>query len=112
MHDVVGRCQRIVNLDAHAEALELAHDVDDLGVADIGHVFLEGDAQDRDQAIGAIAQRQAAHAFARDPLAHAVIDATAGQHDFRMVAGFFRAIGQIVGIDPDAVAADQARAGN
>ena len=79
-----------------------------LELRDIGHVLLEGDAEDGDQAIGAIAQREAAHAFARDPLAHAVVDATARQHDLRMIAGLFRAIGQVIRIDADAVAADQA----
>ena len=45
---LVGQRQGIVHLDADAETLELAHDVDDLGIADIGHVFLEGHAEDRD----------------------------------------------------------------
>ena len=52
---------------------------------------------------------QPAHAFARDALADAVVDAPAGQDDLGMIAGLLGAMGQIIGIDADAVAADQAR---
>ena len=40
-------------------------------------------------------------------LPHAVVDAAAGQDDFGMVARLLGAIGQVIGIDADAVAADQ-----
>ena len=37
--------ERIVNLHRHAERLKLANDVDDLRIADIDDVFLEGQSQ-------------------------------------------------------------------
>ena len=48
-----------------------------------------------------------AHAFARYPFAHAVIDAASGENDFRMIAGLFGAECQVVRVDADAVPADQ-----
>ena len=56
---------------------------------------------------GAAALQQRAHAFARDALAHAVIDAAAGQDDFRMIARLFGAECQVIRIDADAVPADK-----
>ena len=65
---------------ATPDASQLAHDVDDLGIARVRHVFLErqaehGDASRRPR----LRREQAAHAFARDALADAVVDAAAGQ---------------------------------
>ena len=51
------------------------------------------------------------HAFDRlvgDVLAHAVVDATPGKDDLRVVAEHLGLVGQIVGIDADAVPAHQA----
>ena len=50
------------------------------------------------------------HAFARNPHADRIVDAPPGQDHVGMIAGFLRPIGQIIRIDADAVAADQARA--
>src|SRR5690606_4344211 len=43
-----------------------------------------------------------------DVAAHAVVDATAGKDDFRVVANGLCLVRQVVRIDADAVAADQA----
>ena len=90
---------------------KLAHDVDDLGIARVRHVLLERQAEHRDT-LGPmrLPRQQPAHAFARNALAHAVVDAPAGQDDLRMIAGLLGAMRQVIGIDADAVAADQARA--
>ena len=45
-----------------------------------------------------------------DARADVVVDAAAGKDDLGVIAGLLRAKGQVVGIDADAVAADQARA--
>jgi hypothetical protein len=42
--------------------------------------------------------------------AHAVVDAAAGQDDLGVVADFLRLVGEVVRVDADAVAADQAGA--
>src|SRR3546814_6872324 len=44
-----------------------------------------------------------------DERAHAVVDAPAGENDFRIVADLLGLGGQIIGVDADAVAADQPR---
>ena len=48
-------------------------------------------------------------AFARDALAHAVVDAPAGEDHLGMIARLLGAMRQVIGIDADAVPADQAR---
>ena len=45
----------------------------------------------------------------RNISAHVVVDAPAGQDDLRVIADRLRLVGQVVRIDADAVAADQAR---
>ena len=52
---------------------------------------------------------QHAHAFARDAAPDAVIDVAAGENDLRRVAGLLGAMGEVIRIDADAVAADQPR---
>ena len=46
---LIRRRQRIVHLRLHAGAIEFAHDIDDLGVADVRHILLERHAEDGDQ---------------------------------------------------------------
>ncbi len=53
--------------------------------------------------------RQQAQALARDRCADVVVDAPAGQDDLRVIAEALCAMRQVVGIDADAVPADQAR---
>src|SRR5262249_28560865 len=90
---------------ADAHALQSSQDVDHLGIAYIGDVFLERHAEDRHRGIGATPSQQGAHAFPRDALTHAVIDASASENDLRMIAGLFGAKGQIVGVNANAVSA-------
>src|SRR6185437_8618951 len=49
-----------------------------------------------------------AHELRRDHCAHAVVDATPGQDDLGPITDRFGLRGEIVGINPDAVAADEA----
>src|SRR5581483_7288130 len=72
--------QGIVDLHRHAEGLKLPHDVDDLGVADVGNVFLEGKAEDDDPFRTRFAAHQFAQAFAGNALADAIVDLPAGQN--------------------------------
>src|SRR5205814_10653878 len=48
------------------------------------------------------------HRLLRDVTAHAIVDAPAGKDYLRVVADLLRLIGQIVGINANAVATDEA----
>lgn len=93
----------------HIVFLEFADHVHHAGVAQVGHVLLEGEAQDAharaadhvavldqalDQALG--------HIFA-----HVVVGAATSQDDFGVEAHLLGLEGQVVGIHADAVAAHQ-----
>src|SRR5262249_25114419 len=73
------------------------------------NVFFEGHAKNCNGRGTVLALKQAANAFMRDALADAVIDLATSQDDLRFVARILRAIGQVIRIDPDTVAADQPR---
>ncbi len=109
MRDGLGIRQRIGDLNGNAEILQFTHDIDHPGIAGIGHVLLEGHAENRDHSAAALPAQQTPDTFAGDPAAHAVVDAAAGQDDFGVIAGLFGAVGQVIRINPDAVAPDQAR---
>ena len=103
---------RIVDHDLGDEVAQRAHEIGHLGVARIGHVLLEGEAHH--QHAGAIdallALEHGLDHVVGDIGRHAVIDAAAGEDHLRMEADRFRLVGQVVGIDADAVAADEAGA--
>src|SRR6476620_8373774 len=85
--------------------------VDDTRVAYIGAIFLECEPEHVD--IGALDRRtrldQLLDRLLGDELAHAVVDAPAGENDLRMVPELVSHMRQIVGIDADAMPADQSR---
>ena len=99
-------------VDHHIEeAAKLAHEIDDLGVARVGHVLLEGEAHDQDLGVVhlQLAVKHGLDDVAGDEARHAVIDAAPGEDHLRVKADRLRLVGQIIGIDADAVAADEAR---
>lgn len=100
---------RVVDIDLGVVAGEFAHDVDDLGVAQVRATFLEGKAEDEDSGVDDLhfALRHELDDFVGDIAGHAVIDAPAGEDDFGVVTDLLRLVGQVVGIDADAVTADQ-----
>jgi len=79
--------------------------------AQIGHVLLEGDANDADfRAFDRpLRHDQQLDEALRDKRTHAIIDASAGEDDLRIIARGLGPSGQAIGIDADAVTADQAR---
>ena len=106
-----GVSQRIVYQHIDAVFLQFADHVDNPGVPQVRHVFLERKAKDAHT--GRIDQPplpdQQFDAGFRHMLAHAVVDAPPGQNDLRMAAEFLGLEGQVVRIDADAVPAHQAR---
>lgn len=98
-------------VDGYVEVvfLEGFDDVDDFGVAYIGAVFLEGEAQDEDMTaehLDAFLEHELDDAVGHVG-AHAVVHASAGEDDFGVVAVALGALGQVVGVDADAVSADE-----
>jgi hypothetical protein len=85
-----------------AVALQFADHVDDLAVAQVRAVLLEGEAQHDD--VGALdvvaALDHLLDGLLGDVLAHAVVDATAGQDDLRVVAQHVGLVGEVVGSTP------------
>src|SRR5262245_16284904 len=103
-----GLRERVVNLHGNAGRGQPAHDVDDLGVANIGDVLLERHAKHGDDWIFAFAVVEGVQTLARDQGAHVVVDLASGETDMSVVAGLTGAISQVVWIDSDAVTADKA----
>ena len=102
---------RIADADLDAVAVQFLDDVDDLGVAQIAAVLLEGQPQQVDT--GALDVRAGRdHVLDRllgNELAHAVVDAASGQDHLWVVAEHVGLVRQVIGIDADAMAADQTR---
>src|SRR5690606_25399621 len=94
-----------------AEALELAQDVDHAAVAQVGHVLLEGQAENaHPRALDELAPaREELDRLLGHEGAHAVVDPPAREDHLRVVAHLLRLVREVVGIDADAVAADEPR---
>src|SRR6267378_8699281 len=101
---------RVVNYHPHAITFQFINDVDDSGVTKIWTVLLERQAKNvHDSAVHfAAALDHEFHRFASDVPSHAVIDAPSSQDHLRVVADLLGPVGEIVWIDTDTVAADQA----
>lgn len=102
--------QRVVRLNLNAVVLKLPDDVDDLGVADVGAVLLEGEPQHGDHGaedVVAGVDHLADGALGHEP-ADAIVDATAGQDHLGDVADLLGLVGQVVGVYADAVTTNQA----
>ena len=101
--------KRIMHLHGEPVRTQFVDDVGDLRIARIGNIFFKGHTKNRHRGGAGLALEQTAHAFARDALADAVIDLAARQDHLRLIPGLLRTVGQVIRIDPDAVAADQPR---
>src|SRR5699024_71245 len=102
--------QGIVDVYYLVVLFQLRDDVDDASVSQIGAVFLEGQAQDQNFCAGAVAafcSHQFDH-FAGNELAHAVVGAPTREDHLRVEVDLLGLVGQVVGVDADAVSADQA----
>ena len=99
----------VVDEGDDAKTLELANDVGDARVAQVGDVLLEGEAQHGDTctADGDVFVDEHLHEFLGNERTHAVVDAPPREDDLRVIAEALGHRCQVVGIDADAVAADQ-----
>ncbi len=102
--------QWIVHAHVTAVILQFADDIFHTGVAQIRTVLLEGEAEHRHP--GACHRMAAAHQLLDglfgNELAHTVVGLAPAKHHLRMIACTFRLVGQVVGVDTDAVTSHQA----
>lgn len=99
----------VVDCDVEVVFLEGLDDVDDLGVAHVGAVLFECEAEDYDVAVehlDAFFEHEFDDAVGYIS-AHAVVHAAAGEDYLRVVTVALGALGEIIGIDTDTVAADE-----
>src|SRR5690606_37287041 len=99
-------------VDVHVDVVfaQLVHDVHHPRIAQVGAVFLEGQAHEQharalhvDALLG-----HALHQLRHHVAAHGVVQAAARQDDLGVIANGLRLVGQVVGIDANAVPAHQA----
>src|SRR5690349_15438696 len=92
-----------------AEAAQLGHDIGHPTVAEIRDVLLERETEHTDT--GALHRPFGGDKHLHEPLcdegAHAVVDAAPGEDDVGMIAHSLRFGGEVVWVDPDAMAADE-----
>lgn len=99
----------VVDGDVEVILFESFDDIDDFGVAHVGTVFFECETKHEDVAaehLDAFLEHQLDDTVG-NICAHAVVHAATGEDDLGVVAVALGALGQIIGIDADAVAADK-----
>ena len=113
-HAVFVHCFRrigdwIVHVDAGSVGSQFLDHVDHARIADVGTVFLERQSEhadirtlDRESGLDELLDR-----LLGDELAHAVVDAAAGQDDLRVVSQLVGLVRQVIRVHADAVPADQ-----
>ena len=102
---------RVPDVDPRAVPGELRDEVGDLRVPEVRRVLLEREAHHEDARglhVDALRGHQA-HDLARDVQRHVVVDAPAREDHLRVVADLLRLVRQVIRVDADAVAADEAR---
>src|SRR5882724_13678852 len=109
MHGVRSIGHRVMHLDGQTKGLQFTDNIDHARVTRIRYVLLEGQAQYCDDTTPALPPQQPSNTFASNTLTHAIVDPAAGQNHFRMIAGLFGPKRQIIGVNADAMATNEAR---
>ena len=102
-------CPWIVHRDVEIVFFQSLVDVNDLGVAHIGTVLLEGEAKDKDVGIkylDTLLQHQL-DGLGGYILAHAIVHPTASEDNLRVVTVTLGALSQIIRVHADAMATHQ-----
>lgn len=100
---------RVINVGLDVVFLEFVNDVDDLGIAQIGAVFLEGEPEHK--YAGAV-YLNAALGHSLDQLrydidAHVVVEPAPSENDLGVIAHGLGFVGEVVGVDTYAVSAHE-----
>ena len=101
----------VVDGDVEVVFLQCLVDVDDLGVAHVGAVLLEGETKDEDvalQNLNAFLQHQL-DGLGGNVFTHAVVHSTPGKDNLGIVTITLGALGQIIRVDTDTMATHQSR---
>src|SRR6266700_1740274 len=99
----------IVDLNGYAERLQLTDDVDNLRISDVDDIFLKCQSEHCYSRRLRAAFQKAAQALARDAYPDGIVDAPAGENHVGMIARLLRSKRQVIRVDANAVAADEAR---
>ena len=106
----VGVGPGVVDVDLGAILLKFVDDVDHPGVANIGAVLLEGDTED--EHFGpldfVVAGNHELDHLGGDVFAHIVVEAATCKDDFGVVTVLLGFLGEVVGVNANAVAPDEA----
>ena len=110
-HRFVGIRLRIGDEHLHPIGAQLPDDVYHLGVSKVGTILLERQTQDSDLGALDVTPRgnHLLDSLLGDELPHPIVDPTTGRDDLGVIAQRIGLVRQVVGIDADAVPADQAR---
>lgn len=104
MNGFLGVGERIVHRDVVTMPLQALDDVNHLGIAKIGDVFLEGEPHYENVTGFA----QLVMHLIRNVGAHAVVDRAARENDPGKLTELLCLVAEVIGIDADAVATDEA----
>ncbi len=128
MAHFTGTGERVIDNGFDHIFVEFADDIDDFGITDIADIFFESQAEQSTRlplscgsrvfadilsahfrALDRLADSdQLFHGIFGDELAHIIVDSAPGKNDFGVVTDLFGLVGEVVGVDADAVPADQA----
>lgn len=102
----------IVDLDPGAKGFQFLNDVDYPGVAQVRTVLFEGQAKDEDTAVSDMdtAFEHQLDCLRGDVASHIVVEPSSGENHLRVIADLLGLVGEIVGINADAVSANETRA--
>lgn len=101
----------VMDLDVQTELAQGFNDIDNSSIPQVRAIFLEGQAEDQDAGSCAVAGPggHQLDQFAGDEIAHAIIGSAASQNHLRVETDLLGLVGQVIGVDADAVAANKSR---
>ncbi len=111
MQYVVRVCVRVGHRDARLIRLQFPYHIGDAGVSDIGNILFEGKPEYEYFGLPDVHSfgEQSLDGLLGDIETHGIVDVPSGEDHVGMVADLLGLVGEVVGIDPDAVAADEPR---
>src|SRR4051812_35720525 len=103
--DLLGRRNWVRDLDLVTEPLQPPDEVEAAAVPEVGNILLEGEAEDECRA----GLAPPIVKLIGDPRAHVVVGLPAREDHLRIVTDLLREVAEVIGVDADAVPADETR---